>query len=133
MHLAAGEEGDAMTCHVARNMAEFERRLHRDRRELRHTLATTDAELANVERPGRGELADEAAKETVCRLLARLEERDRRTLAEIEAAEARLSAGTFGICQTCAAPIPVPRLRALPTARLCVACEEIEERAGRRP
>ncbi len=92
---------------------------------------TTDEELAGLERPHRGEFIDEAAKETVRRLLARLEERDRHALAEIDAAEGRLATGTFGVCEACARPIPFPRLRALPMARLCIACEgklELTER-----
>lgn len=65
---------------------------------------------------------------TTCRLLARLEERDRHVPGEIDAAEERLSTGTFGVCEACARPIPFPRLRALPMARLCLACEETAER-----
>jgi RNA polymerase-binding protein DksA len=112
-----------MTCHVARRVGEFKRRLRRDRREAWHALVTTDAELAGLERPHREEFIDDAARETTCRLLARLEERDHHVLAEIDAAEERLATGTFGVCEACARPIPFPRLRALPMARLCITCE----------
>jgi DnaK suppressor protein len=122
-----------MTCHVALRIGELEDRLRRDRREASHALVSTDAELAGLERPHRGEFFDDAAKETARRLLARLEERDRRVLAEIDAAEERLASGTFGVCEACAQPIPFPRLRALPMARLCITCEERAERAARRP
>lgn len=37
-----------MTCHVARRVGEFERRLRRDRREVSHALMSTDAELAEL-------------------------------------------------------------------------------------
>jgi DnaK suppressor protein len=120
-----------MTCHVARWIGEFGRRLRRDRREAWQALVTTDAELAGLARPHRGEFIDDAAKETTRRLLARLEERDRHVLAEIDAAEGRLATGTFGVCEACARPIPFPRLRALPMARLCLTCEESAERAAR--
>jgi RNA polymerase-binding protein DksA len=121
-----------MTCHVARRVGELERRLRHDRRETWHALVTTDAELAGLERPHRGEFIDDAAKETARRVLARLEERDRCALAEIDAAEERLATGTFGVCEACARPIPLPRLRALPMARLCIACEEKLELTQRR-
>jgi DnaK suppressor protein len=120
-----------MTCHVERRVGEFKRRLRRDRREVSHALMSTDAEFAGLARPHRGEFIDDAAKETARRLLARLEERDRNVLAEIDAAEERLATGTFGVCEACARPIPFPRLRALPIARLCIACEELAERAVR--
>ncbi len=53
--------------------------------------------------------------------------RARETMEEIDAALARLDAGTYGICESCLAPIPVERLEAIPHVRLCVACS-----AGRR-
>lgn len=118
-----------MTCHAARRIGEFERRLQHDRWDVRHTLAAIDQELVGCERHQAGELFDDAATETTCRLLARLQERDRHVLEEIEAAEERLSTGTFGVCQTCARPIPFERLRAVPEARLCVSCEELTEHA----
>jgi len=120
-----------MTCHVARRIGEFGRRLRRDRRATYHALMTTDRELAGCERDRPGDFLDDAATDTVCRLLASLEERDRCVLAEIDAAEGRLSNGTFGVCEFCARPIPSLRLRALPTARLCLACEEIAEHTVR--
>lgn len=116
-----------MTCHVARRMNEFERRLGRERREAYRALATTDAELAGREAHSAGEFSDDAATETTCRVLESLRDRDRRVLREVDAAEARLSMGSFGVCAACARPIPHGRLRALPAARLCIACEEAEE------
>lgn len=43
-------------------------------------------------------------------------------LAEVDAAEARIAAGTYGTCERCGAPIPAGRLQARPTARTCVGC-----------
>jgi RNA polymerase-binding protein DksA len=40
----------------------------------------------------------------------------------------RLEAGTYGICESCATPIPAARLRAFPRATLCIACKQAEER-----
>jgi DnaK suppressor protein len=40
----------------------------------------------------------------------------------IDAAIARVEAGTFGVCTRCGRPIAVDRLRARPTAELCIAC-----------
>ena len=121
-----------MTCHVARRMGGFVQRLSRDRRAVRQALMTTDAELEGYTRDHPGDVLDDAATDTTCRLLASLDARDRRVLEEIEAAEARLSAGTFGVCEACAKPIPFERLRALPAARFCVTCEETTERTASR-
>lgn len=42
---------------------------------------------------------------------------------EIDDALARIVDKTYGYCERCYQPIPKPRLRALPYARLCVACK----------
>ncbi|MCW4386407.1 TraR/DksA family transcriptional regulator [Salinibacterium sp. SYSU T00001] len=46
----------------------------------------------------------------------------RMRLADIEAALARLEAGTFGVCEACGRDIPEARLEARPASRLCVPC-----------
>jgi len=48
-------------------------------------------------------------------------------LAEVDAALARLDAGTFGRCENCRRPIPKERLRAAPYARYCLDCEKQQE------
>jgi DnaK suppressor protein len=42
---------------------------------------------------------------------------------EIDDALGRIADKTYGYCERCFQPIPKPRLRALPYARLCVACK----------
>jgi RNA polymerase-binding transcription factor DksA len=42
---------------------------------------------------------------------------------EIDDALERINDKTYGYCERCYQPIPKPRLRALPYARLCVACK----------
>ena len=42
---------------------------------------------------------------------------------EIDAALDRIGDSTYGACERCQQPIPKSRLRALPYARLCVACK----------
>ena len=47
---------------------------------------------------------------------------ERRHLAELEAALARLGEGSDGTCASCGQPIPAERLVALPSTRTCVRC-----------
>ena len=60
--------------------------------------------------------------------------RDATELQDIFGAEARLAAGTYGVCIDCEALVPYARLAAYPTAKRCLACQEIHEakRASRR-
>jgi DnaK suppressor protein len=42
---------------------------------------------------------------------------------EIDAALDKITAGTYGFCESCGSPVPKARLEALPHARLCVSCK----------
>ena len=53
------------------------------------------------------------------------------TLARIDAALARLDAGMYGDCLDCESEISGQRLRALPFAVRCIACEEKREQQAR--
>jgi len=48
--------------------------------------------------------------------------RARATIEDIDAALARIDAGTYGACESCGAAIPIARLAAIPHARTCVRC-----------
>lgn len=54
----------------------------------------------------------------------------RALLKQVEDAMARVDAGTYGTCERCGRPIHPDRLRAIPYARLCIACKADEERAA---
>jgi DnaK suppressor protein len=55
-------------------------------------------------------------------------DRTRRSLDEIEAAIARLDAGTYGVCTGCGGPIAPERLEARPWAALCIDCQRASAR-----
>jgi DnaK suppressor protein len=57
-------------------------------------------------------------------------ERENQILKEIRAAQAKLTAGTYGTCEGCEEEISAKRLNAIPWARRCLACQEREDRAG---
>lgn len=114
---------------VTRNMVEeFAERLARARRAIYATVATTDEELATLEAHQAGNLTEDAVTEVVTTILSRLEGREKHALDEIDAAQARLAAGTYGVCEHCGRAIPIERLRAILAARYCVACQHREER-----
>ena len=48
----------------------------------------------------------------------------RRELALIRAALNRMETGSYGVCARCGEDIPAGRLRALPSAALCMACAQ---------
>jgi DnaK suppressor protein len=71
----------------------------------------------------------DTATETVGREIDyTLEASDGRLLAAIDAALARIDAGTYGVCVNCGAQIAPERLEAMPWATLCIDCKRKEER-----
>jgi RNA polymerase-binding protein DksA len=57
-----------------------------------------------------------------------LRDHDQQHLAAIDAALARLDAGTYGACTSCKRPIPTDRLEALPWTALCIDCSRTTRR-----
>lgn len=51
-------------------------------------------------------------------------DRTSKLLKDVQAAIARTTSGTFGVCLYCEEPIPEKRLKALPWAAYCVTCQE---------
>jgi DnaK suppressor protein len=91
-------------------------------------------EMADSE--GGGEAAipdpnDRATAEERRNWALRLRDRDRRLIGKVQAALARLDAGTFGTCTSCGAHISAARLRARPVTDLCIACKTEAERVER--
>ena len=108
---------------------EFQQRLTEMCFGLARTVATTDEELATLDAQQRSDFGEGAAAGGVGDLLAKLEGRERHELDEIDAAQRRLEAGVFGVCEGCHRAIPLVRLRAMPTARRCATCQAREEAA----
>lgn len=81
------------------------------------TPGTNDSHLAN------------AATATLDREIDyTLEENSTQVLGEIDAALARIGAGSYGTCTSCGGEIAVDRLEANPWAPLCIDCRRKTER-----
>ncbi len=57
---------------------------------------------------------------------------EQQTLNMIANALRKMDDGTFGVCEECTKMIPIKRLTAVPYCRLCIKCQEIEEKNKRR-
>lgn len=106
-----------------RNAMQLERDLLAERRRLERELellTTPPTDAAG----GHGRLADDAVESSagasaeVDRAIAFQASRE---LADVDRALARLydDPGSFGVCETCARPIPLERLRLVPGTRYC--------------
>lgn len=113
-------------------VAHLRARLDIRMRELREDIARELAQSENERyREVAGAVAD-AGDEAVASLVADLDaaaiERDVREVRAIEAAVARIKAGTYGVCQECGLSIPLGRLLAEPAATHCLACAQRYEK-----
>ncbi len=74
--------------------------------------------------------ADSAAATTERSELISLVEELQSRRSEVTAALERLDDGTYGKCERCGQEIPLERLEALPTARLCVNCKQLQSQSA---
>jgi DnaK suppressor protein len=77
------------------------------------------------------DLADRASLETDRSLELRTRDRERKLLAKIDAALARIEEGTYGYCEETMEPIAIRRLEARPIATLSIEAQERHERMER--
>jgi DnaK suppressor protein len=106
--------------------------LQRRRRALLETVRRAAAELDALRAAERDpEFEEGAQSEHEQFTLARLSENQRRELAMIDGAIARIDEDEYGVCIDCGQEIDPRRLAALPYALLCTECAQGRElRAG---
>lgn len=75
-----------------------------------------------------GDEADLAKGEEMSYLESKLVDRDSFYLKKLRQALHRIELGHFGVCEECGAGISVQRLKARPSAHLCIGCKEEQER-----
>ena len=92
-------------------------------REAKDTLAHLQAENEN-----HPDLADRASSETDRAIELRARDRQRKLIAKIDAALARIDDGTYGYCEETGEPISLKRLDARPIATLSIEAQERHER-----
>ena len=92
-------------------------------REARETLAALQNESEN-----HPDLADRASSETDRAIELRARDRQRKLIAKIDAALARIEDGTYGYCEETGEPISLRRLEARPIATLSLEAQERHER-----
>jgi DnaK suppressor protein len=92
----------------------------RQNRETLHILHEDSAQHAD--------LADRATSETDRALELRARDRQRKLIAKIDAALARIEEGTYGFCEETGEPIGLKRLDARPIATLSLEAQERHER-----
>ena len=76
------------------------------------------------------DLADQASEGYRKEFLYSLSDGERATLLQVEEALRRMDEGIYEKCRSCEQKIPLARLKAIPWASLCIACQEQQEADG---
>ncbi len=95
-------------------------------KEARDTLVTLQSESEN-----HPDIADRASSETDRAIELRARDRQRKLIAKIESAIARIDENTYGYCEETGEPISLKRLEARPIATLSLEAQERHERNER--
>jgi DnaK suppressor protein len=115
-----GKATDHERFQVLKTMLEDRRREIQDKlRSLRDTLPIEAATVKDAE--------EQSVDDFVQEMDFAIMEMKAESLGKIDEAIRRVEAGVYGICAECGAEIAEARLKALPFATLCVACQEREE------
>ena len=110
------------------SIEEFRRLLLEQRRALFEEVAHVEADLSGLTETREAELEESAQEERTARLLARLDDRGKAELEEIDRALQRIANGDYGTCEACGRQIPLARLRTLPATPFCRDCVARAER-----
>ena len=95
-------------------------------REAQETLVALQTESEN-----HPDLADRASSETDRAIELRARDRQRKLIAKIDSAIARIDDGTYGYCEETGEPISLRRLEARPIATMSIEAQERHERNER--
>lgn len=80
--------------------------------------------------PEVGDSIDQATQSLDKEILFELSDNERKILRDIDAAIRKMEKGTYGQCEHCKKIIDKKRIKALPSARYCMACQSGSERSG---
>jgi DnaK suppressor protein len=114
---------DRQKDYFRRKLLDWKEEILRESRETLLNLQEENHALADV--------ADRASNETDRSLELRTRDRQRKLIAKIDAALARIEDGTYGYCEETGEPISLRRLDARPIATLSIEAQERHERRER--
>jgi DnaK suppressor protein len=104
------------------------KRLFQKREELLHDLAKNREVSEETVDESAQDMADRATSAYTKEFAYSLSESDRKVLLLIDQALERLEAGTYGVCVHCSSPCQEKRLEAVPWARHCLDCQELQDK-----
>jgi len=117
-----------------RDLELFRRLLETRRKEILLEAGRAVDSMNDESTETRADPADRASLESDRNFLLRMKDRERKLLAKIDEAFARIEDGSYGRCEECGLEIGLERLKARPVTTLCISCKSSQEaRERQRP
>lgn len=106
----------------------FREKLERKRQEILDMYARDLRSGQEASDDNTDDLVDRANNAISRELMFSLSDGERQLLLQVEDALTRMTSGAYGRCVHCGQPIAAPRLEALPWAKYCIDCQELQEK-----
>ncbi len=113
-------------------LEKFKQRLLAKRKELITEVRGSNVGSLEISTDGIQDIADQASSAYTKEFLLSIGDAERRMLKQVDEALHKIRQDTYGLCESCGELISERRLEALPFAKLCITCQEEEERAKAR-
>lgn len=110
-------------------LEKFKQRLLAKRKELMSEVRGSNVGSLETSTDGIQDIADQASSAYTKEFLLSIGDAERRLLRQVDEALDKIRRETYGLCESCGGTISERRLEALPFAKLCISCQEAEERA----
>ncbi|NLY03688.1 MAG: RNA polymerase-binding protein DksA [Campylobacter sp.] len=105
------------------------KKLLEDRRvEIVNGIKNSASEISELMQSSAADEFDMASINTDSNLEQLISNKQKYELHEIDLALSKIKHGTYGVCEMCEDNISMARLKAKPTASLCITCKEISEK-----
>ena len=105
----------------------YKKRLLRKREDLLGLVSRTELDGRLADEEGTQDLADKATNSYTKEFLFHQSSSERTVLQMIEEALNRIEVGSYGECLHCGGPMQDKRLEAVPWARHCIPCQELQD------
>ena len=106
---------------------QYRKHLLNKREEMLGLVVRTEQDGRSADEEGTQDLADKAASAYTKEFLFHQSSTERTLLQLINEALARIQSGAYGECQHCGGPMQIKRLDAVPWARHCIPCQELQD------
>ncbi len=98
------------------------------REDMFSRVSALEGELQTLETMKEPELEEQAQDIKLARIMALIDDNEKRRIEEIDWALRKIATGVYGACESCNKEISYKRLKAVPATRLCKRCAAIQEK-----